>query len=691
VTRNGSLVTRSEIAACLWESGVFVDIDQGINTVIRKIRYALRDDPGRPRFLQTVPGKGYRFVSEVVLKNPENGFPVNGHSAATAVREEESLSTPEPSLAVIAPGPPRPERTRRFVWLAIVCIAFIAITAAALYSLLHIRHRGIQYTQLTDFADSASAPALSPDGRMLAFFRGSKGFLTGGQLYVKMLPNGDAKRLTDDSRWKYGPVFSPDGSQIAYSVVNEKQFQTWTVPVLGGEPHLLLKNAAGLSWLGPDEILFSRVSNAVLHMGIVRGALASGNFRQVYLPPHTRAMAHYSYASPDRKTALTVEMDSRGLWTQCRLISLENRFSPKRVGPAGFCTAAGWSPDGSWMYFTASEKGKFRLWRQAYPNGNPEQLTFGPEEAEGLAVDPGGRSLITSLGVRESSLWFHGLRGDRPLVMEGEIWGGQYGPSFSPDGRFIYYLFLQQADSEPELWRVNVSSGETEPVFPGVSMYDFDLSLDGKRVLYSGTSSNGTTELCVASVDRNSTPHRLAVPGAVDPRFGPPGKLFFLRTEGDSWFLEEINEDGSGRQKVLSFPIVDGLVTLSPYRRWVMTTFSVQDSEPQFRANSLEGDAPKTYCAAACIPTWAPNGKWLYIPVEHASGANPGRSLAIPVGPGETLPEFPVGGLKLNAQPADMPGSQSVNRESLIPGPDPSHYAYLNSSMHRNIYRITLP
>lgn len=340
------------------------------------------------------------------------------------------------------------------------------------------------------------------------------------------------------------------------------------------------------------------------------------------------------------------------------------------------------------MYFTVTEKDKSRLWRQAYPNGAPEQLTFGPTEAEGLAVEPGGRSLITSLGIHESSLWLHDPRGDRPLVMEGEVL--ENGLLFSRDGRFVYYLFRRQADSEPELWRVNVSSGETEAVFPGVSIYDYDLSLDGRQVLYSGTSSNGTTELCVASVDRNSTPHRVAVPGAVDPRFGPPGKLFFLRTEGDSWLLEEINEDGSGRQKVLPFPIVDGFVTLSPYRRWVITTFSFQGSEPQLRANSLQGDAPRSYCAAACIPTWAPDGKWLYIPVEHASGGNPGRSLAIPVGPGETLPDFPPGGLKLNAQPADMPGSQSVNRESLIPGADPSHYAYLNSLMHRNIYRITL-
>jgi TolB-like protein/DNA-binding winged helix-turn-helix (wHTH) protein len=61
---NGHLVTRTEIAERLWGREVFVDIEHGINTAIRKIRRALRDDPDHPRFVQTVPGKGYRFVCE---------------------------------------------------------------------------------------------------------------------------------------------------------------------------------------------------------------------------------------------------------------------------------------------------------------------------------------------------------------------------------------------------------------------------------------------------------------------------------------------------------------------------------------------------------------------------------------------------------------------------------------------------
>src|SRR5438270_12157892 len=57
------LVTREQIADQLWGKEVFVDVEQGINTAIRKIRMALEDDSAQPQFLQTVVGRGYRFVA----------------------------------------------------------------------------------------------------------------------------------------------------------------------------------------------------------------------------------------------------------------------------------------------------------------------------------------------------------------------------------------------------------------------------------------------------------------------------------------------------------------------------------------------------------------------------------------------------------------------------------------------------
>lgn len=64
VERDGEVVSRQEIVERLWGKDVFVDTEHGINTAIRKIRTALREDIERPRFIQTVSGKGYRFVPE---------------------------------------------------------------------------------------------------------------------------------------------------------------------------------------------------------------------------------------------------------------------------------------------------------------------------------------------------------------------------------------------------------------------------------------------------------------------------------------------------------------------------------------------------------------------------------------------------------------------------------------------------
>ena len=65
VERNGELVSREEISQRLWGADVFVDVDLGINTAVRKVRTALRDDPEKPRFVETVVGKGYRFAAPV--------------------------------------------------------------------------------------------------------------------------------------------------------------------------------------------------------------------------------------------------------------------------------------------------------------------------------------------------------------------------------------------------------------------------------------------------------------------------------------------------------------------------------------------------------------------------------------------------------------------------------------------------
>ena len=72
VEHHGQLVTREQIIERLWGKQVFLDTEQGVNTAIRKIRQVLLDDPDKPQFLETVVGKGYRFVSNVTAKGNES-------------------------------------------------------------------------------------------------------------------------------------------------------------------------------------------------------------------------------------------------------------------------------------------------------------------------------------------------------------------------------------------------------------------------------------------------------------------------------------------------------------------------------------------------------------------------------------------------------------------------------------------
>ncbi|MGO9940703.1 MAG: winged helix-turn-helix domain-containing protein [Terracidiphilus sp.] len=675
LARNGQLVTRTEIALHLWSSEVFVDTEHGINTAIRKIRQVLGDEPENPRFVQTVTGKGYRFSAPISAISPAE-------------------STPEPAAAALSISGSQavPVQRKPVVWYiaGAACVLF-AITSMAFYRSRH-RPPETTFTQLTDFTDSAVSPALSPDGHMVAFIRGGDTFMSADQIYVKMLPNGEAKRITDDSRTKYGLAFSPDGSEIAYTVLEPPLFSTYTVPVLGGEPHLLLRNAAGLVWLDQHQLLFSQIRSGI-HLGVVTATDKSEALREIYFPSHERGMAHYAYPSPDHHWALVVEMDGNGNWAPCRLVSLDGEHPTRSIGPTGACTSAGWSPDGSWMYFSAAVEARSHLWRQHFPDGLPEQITFGATEEEGVAVDPAGGSLITSVGVHESAIWIHDPGGERPLSSEGEVVTDWSSPSFSLDDTMIYYLLRRGREgSGAELWRTQVQSGKSEAVFPGVSMMAYEVSPDGKEVVYATPASTGSTQLWLAPVDRSSPAKKVGDPGGNWPHFGAHGQILFQQTEGNTNYLEQMNPDGSNHSKLVQYPISE-IQSVSPARKWVIASVprAPDGRGPAELAIPTDGGLPRRMCESFCIPAWSTSGRFLFIPVEEPIRTNPGRSLAIPIGPGETLPDFPAGGIPPLADPSVVKGSQSIPRAYLVPGEDPEHFAYVNTTVHRNLYRISLP
>jgi serine/threonine protein kinase len=543
-----------------------------------------------------------------------------------------------------------------------------------------------EYVQLTNFSDSASAPTLSPDGRMVAFKRGGDMFLGPGQIFVKQLPNGESVQLTTSPGRKYGPVFTPDGSRVAYTERESGKWDTWTVPVLGGQPVRLRPNASGLTWMGDTQVLFSEIKSG-LHMGIVTAMDSRAASREIYFPAEKHAMAHYSYSSPDRRWVIVVEMTGVHAFNQpCRLVPFDGSSAGRRVGPQGSCLAAAWSPDGRWMYFAAVVGGNSHLWRQRFPEGTPEQITFGPLEEEGIAVSPDGKSIVTSIGMRRSAVWIHDARGERAIVSEGYA----SAPRLSRDGTRVFYLLVRDwwlggrgwITAAADLRSVDLATGKSDTLLSGQSVTGYAISRDEKEVAFTTMNRDGPSQIWLASLDRR-TPPRLIVDAADRVSFGAPGELIFRsRAQGNA--LVRIKLDGTDPVRIPMESFLDK-GDVSPDGEWVII-YAQSTGEPDFEALAvpIRGGVPMKICGNGCSVTWSADGKFLYV------GTRSGRTFAMPVPAGRALPHLPAGGINALERTKGLPGTVSIEGDLISPGPDPSTYVFTKTESQRNLFRIPL-
>src|SRR5262245_49856717 len=442
--------------------------------------------------------------------------------------------------------------------IAGVCALILVLAAVIAFLLLRpVRPTdSSQWVQLTKFPDAVSQPALSPDGRMVAFVRGESTFYGAGQIYVKILPDGSHVQLTHDNLDKMSPVFSPDGTHIAYTTVDpDFRWDTWTIPVLGGEPQVMLKNASGLLWTGPRQIMFSEIRMGV-HMAVVSSGESRIGQRDIYVPPDEPRMAHRSYLSPNGKSVLLVEMDIDHLWEPCRLVPADGSSSGHKVGPlGGGCTFAAWSPDGNWMYFTSNAVIANHIWRQRFPDGKPEQITAGPTAEDGIAFAPDGRSFVTAVSLQGASLWLHDRGGDRQISLEGNA----AAPAFTADGSKLLYRVVREQPNEFSFYRdlgevmvADLKTGRSEPLAPGFPVLNFDISPDGRQVVMEAPDNAGRARLWMAPLDHSEPLRQIPNVEGGQPHFGPSGEIFFRHDEGSSaqlGFVYGVLPDGTGLRK----------------------------------------------------------------------------------------------------------------------------------------------
>jgi eukaryotic-like serine/threonine-protein kinase len=624
----------------------------------------------------------------------------SGHSDASGPDSAAAPAKPAPfippSSAAVLLGEAR--KHKRILALA---FAGVLLFTAAVASYLYVRATRTaansdsgKWEQLTFFTDAAVYPALSADEHLLAFIRGNGTFLTPGDVYVKMLPSGEPVQLTHEAfLGKMSPTFSPDGTRILYGTANP--WDTWEVPVLGGEPRLILRNASSLTWFeGGKRLLFSEIKNG-LHMGVVTTDEGRGQSRDVYLPVGNRSMSHHSYLSPDgRSVLIAAQMDETAKLVQCRVVPFEGSGTQQLVGPAGAtCTTGAWSPDGRWIYLSANQGGRYHIWRQRFPGGEPEQVTSGITEEEGIAMSRDGSSLLTSVGTQYSTIWVHDGKGEHQMSSEGDV----FATTLSRDGTKLFYLKRVGQNDAPELWSTELTSGNSDRVVPGYGIdtnfgsYELSYAVteDGNWAAFLKRDEKGISHIWITSTDHRTSPRQLpSVESEDSPVFLPNGDLVYRASEGGKNYIYTRQRDGSGRKKLLEETILD-LTAVSPDGRWI-AVLAKDDTDKDHPYRTLAypngGGEPVTLCAL-CFLRWSVDGKYLivqFFPAPHSV-----ETYSWPVSAERGLPDLPPEGL---SGPED---SRKTNRVTVLPkGVDsmlgPEKYSYTMTNVRRNIYRIPI-
>jgi len=644
-------------------------------------------------------------LERIITKALEKDRDLRYQTASELRADLKRLKRDSDSARISTAQLPAVASKRKHTWMyAVAALLLVAAIGTSFYFWRQpVAVSSADWVQLTDFPDSATQPVLSPDGHMLAFIRGPETFLTSGQVYLKFLPDGQPVQLTHDERLKLGLAFSPDGSRIAYTGLESFNWNTYEVAVTGGEPKLLLPNASGLTWLDSQHVLFSEIKAGV-HMGLVTARETRADEHDLYLPAEELGMAHFSSASPDRKSVVAVEMTSPE-WRRCRLVPLDGSSQGHPIGPEGHCTSAAWSPDGKWIYLATDAGGSgFHIWRMRYPDGPAQRITSGPTEEGGIAMAPDGKSLITSVGRAQGTVWIHDEKGDRQVSSEGYA----FFPELSRDGTVLYYLqasrrtanSLRTEEARPEeteLVRADLRTGTSEQLLSGVSIAHFQVSADGKQVLYAAKGKDNHSHIWLASRNRRFPPKQITSADDDDePFLLNSGDIIFRRLENGAHYVYGMKQDGSELHKLLPTSIIR-LPAVSPDGQWFIAWVSLpnEESGSAFQAYRVADGTAVRICDF-CWPKWSLDGRYFYVAfdvIAKGNSAQRGHTYVFPLKPGAALPALPLGGTRSEADLAKLgaivePASKA---DDFAPGPTSAIYAFSQRTIQRNLYRVPLP
>ena len=507
----GTIVTREELQKRLWPD-TFVDVDHNLNTAINKIREVLGDSADSPRFVETLPRRGYRFVAQV-------------ESTGAAKTPDELLNNG------VAQPAPASGRALRVSMLMVAC-ALLAGVGFFIYKRRQVSEppRQRTLTRVT-FDDGLQIGATwSPDGRYLAFSsdRGGK-----FDIWVQQVSGGDPVQITKGPGHNWQPDWSPDGKYIAYRS-EEGDGGIYIVPALGGaglerkiapfgyyprwSPNslqvLFQTHFTTISY--PNRFYIAKLDGSapseVLADFLTQNKLSAGS--AAWYPDGKRVTVWAADFSPSPSFWMVPIAGGPGIKldiapaVQRQLAEASTQGEPgQQLGDYAFS----WSPSGDVVYFERAYRGARNIWKMKL---DPEtlratavdRLTTGPGPDARVAVSADGRRLAYTAKSQRIRSWLFPfdattgqIRGNGDAITSpGRI---SLDSVLSADGTKVVYLVPYGESSGPafgdvrnELWLKSLVDGREVPVISDdYSRWLAVWSPDGMQLAY-GRRKLGTSE-----------------------------------------------------------------------------------------------------------------------------------------------------------------------------------------------------
>ena len=399
IERNGTVVTREDIQNFIWNGSVFVDFEHAINFSINQIRSALADDAEKPRYIETLPRRGYRFIAPVTMEQhqepgPNTGpvkvvdpLPASSPDVHLEPRDPAKTDSINSNLEVLPAAQPQvPVTTWRWQHLAILAVAITAAVGLTIgvarwpTGTRDFNLEKIEFRKLTN-SGNAIAVAISPDGHSVVYALRSP---EGVDLWLRQVATrSDVQILPSDAISLTGLTFSLD-SEFIYFVRPEKNdpgFKyLYMMPVLGGPVRLLARDIDSAVSFSPDgrQIVYTR-GDPPHDASEIRIAKADGGANRV-LTTMSDVFAGFQPGaawSPDGRTIAVAFMHLRKApGYALYLVSLHDA-SVRQLYASDYAIGRPlWLPEGDGLLLPLEDRaGRWQLWKISYPQGQLQRLT----------------------------------------------------------------------------------------------------------------------------------------------------------------------------------------------------------------------------------------------------------------------------------------------------------------------------